>query len=76
MGQITIYLDDDTERRLRSAAEGEGVPVSRWIGRLIKEEMRTEWPASVRQLAGAWPDFPETEELREGTGEDSPRETL
>ncbi|MFB6259557.1 MAG: CopG family transcriptional regulator, partial [Thiohalorhabdaceae bacterium] len=45
-------------------------------GRLVKEEMRTEWPASVRQLAGAWPDFPETGELREGTGEDSPRETL
>ncbi|MFB6259558.1 MAG: CopG family transcriptional regulator, partial [Thiohalorhabdaceae bacterium] len=28
MGQITIYLDDATERRLRSAAEGEGLPVS------------------------------------------------
>ena len=76
MGQITIYLDDDTEQRLRSAAEGEGVPVSRWIGRLIREEMRTEWPPSVRKLTGAWPDFPEAEEVREGPGEDMPREAL
>ena len=76
MGQITIYLDDETEQRLRAAAQGEGQPVSRWISQLIQEEMRTEWPTSVRQLAGAWPDLPSAEEIREDQGQDLPREAL
>jgi hypothetical protein len=74
MGQITIYLDDETEKRLRSAAEGEGLPVSRWIGQLIQARMRNEWPQSVREMAGAWPDFPKLSEIREPQGDDLPRE--
>lgn len=42
MGQITIYLDDETEQ----------------------------------QLAGAWPDLPSAEEIREDQGQDLPREAL
>ncbi|MFA9462238.1 CopG family transcriptional regulator [Thiohalorhabdus methylotrophus] len=76
MGQVTIYLDDETEKRLRKAAESAGVPVSRWIGRLIQEETRTQWPESVRKLAGIWPDFPEAGELRKEQGTDTPREAL
>lgn len=76
MGQITIYLDDEHETRLRRAAEAEGVPVSRWVARLIAEKTETEWPLTVRELSGSWPDFPDAQELRSTLGTDSPRESL
>lgn len=66
MSQITIYLDEDTEARLRAAAQAEGIPVSRWIARLVQERTRSEWPPQVRDLAGAWADFPELAAQRAG----------
>ncbi|HKL78749.1 MAG TPA: CopG family transcriptional regulator [Gammaproteobacteria bacterium] len=76
MGQVTIYLNDEDESRLRKAAEESGVPVSRWVARLVEERTRDEWPDSVRQLAGQWSDFPETEELRDSQVADAERESL
>ncbi len=76
MGQVTIYLDEESERRLKSAAAAAGVPVSRWVAQLVREKTRTEWPADVRELAGAWQDFPDAEELRRSVGTDLPRESF
>ena len=56
-----------------------GLSVSRFIANLIREKTATEWPASVMELAGAWADFPELEELRAGSADpadDEPRENL
>jgi predicted transcriptional regulator len=56
MAQVTIYLDDETEGRMKEAARAAGVSYSRWIAELIAERTRTEWPQSVVDLAGAWAD--------------------
>jgi hypothetical protein len=66
MGQITIYLDQDTEAKARSAAEAEGVSLSSWIAHRIKHQAPGDWPGFVRDLAGAWPDSPEVAQLRKG----------
>ncbi|MEQ6342615.1 MAG: CopG family transcriptional regulator [Gammaproteobacteria bacterium] len=76
MGQVTVYFEDDIEKRLKSAAKAAGIPVSRWVAALVEEKTRTTWPESVFKLAGAWPDFPEPEELRRAQGEDHTREPL
>jgi len=78
MGQITIYLDEATENRLKASALGTGLSVSRFIANLIREKTATEWPAGVVALAGAWADFPEVEELRASAdpADDEPRENL
>jgi hypothetical protein len=76
MGQITLYLDDETEEKMKDAAKVAGVSQSRWVSRLIKEKTATEWPESIVRLAGAWADFPTAEEIREGTPPDLPREPL
>ncbi len=76
MGQITIYLDDESERSLRSAAESAGIPVSRWVANLIREKTSTQWPDSVREMAGAWSDFPDPETLRARGSDDTGREEL
>ena len=74
MGQVTIYLDDETESRLKASAKDKGIPVSRWIAELVREKTATEWPEDVRRLAGVWPDFPDAETLRGEQGTDVRRE--
>jgi hypothetical protein len=61
---------------MREAAKGAGVSQSRWLAELIREKTSVEWPSSVAALAGAWADFPTAEEMRQGLGEDVPRETI
>jgi hypothetical protein len=76
VAQITIYLDDTAERRVKAAARKAGVSVSRWVAELVENRTRTEWPAEVLELAGAWPDFPDLEDLRAQAGKDRRRERL
>lgn len=76
MGQVTIYLDDETEQAMRRAVAEAGVSQSRWIAEAIRERTASEWPESVRAMIGSAPDFPEAEELREALGQDAPREAF
>jgi hypothetical protein len=76
MAQVTIYLDDAAEKRVKAAAKKAGVSVSRWVAELVKNRTRTEWPGEVLELAGAWPDFPDLENIRPVAGKDSRRVRL
>jgi len=76
MGQVTIYLDDENEKRVKAAAKAAGMPVSRWVATLVQEKTCTVWPEPVRELAGAWQDFPDLETIRKQSGKDSSREAL
>ena len=76
MAQVTIYLDDDTLSRMRTAAEAAGMSMSAWLARLVRERTATEWPPEAAALAGAWADFPSIEEIRSGRVDDARRETL
>lgn len=76
MAQVTIYLDDATAALVKVAVRNAHTSQSRWIADAIKQRVRTEWPASVRALAGAWPDFPTAEEIRKRQAADIPREKL
>lgn len=73
MGQVTIYLNEAAERRVRAAARKSRRSVSRWIAELVESRTRADWPPEVRQLAGSWPDFPDRDELRTLIGKDQPR---
>ncbi|MBX3142512.1 MAG: ribbon-helix-helix protein, CopG family [Trueperaceae bacterium] len=74
MSQVTIYLEPELAERMRAAAESDGVSQSKWVAALVRQRLETQWPQEVRLLAGAWPDFPEVEEIRAAPGEDVPRE--
>ena len=73
MSQLTIYLDPETVSKMKRAAESEGVSQSKWVAKLIEERLATSWSEEVKQLVGAWADFPEAERQQ---GEDLPRESL
>lgn len=76
MGQVTIYLDDESEKRVKAAAKKAGIPVSRWLANLVKDNAHTVWPGSIAALAGAWGDFPDLADLREDESNESQRERL
>lgn len=76
MSQITLYLDEETESKMRAAAEATGVSLSKWVANLIRQWTATDWPASVAELAGAWKDLPTAEDLRKDTPRDIPREAI
>ena len=77
MGQVTIYLDNETENKLKKAAKSSHLSVSKWVAGIIEEKVITEWPQDVVELAGSWKeDFPTIEEIRLSPGYDTPREEL
>ena len=73
MGQVTIYLDEKTEKKMNNMVKKSGVSKSKWIAELIREKTDSFWPESVSGLAGAWKDFPEAEDIRQSVGQDIDR---
>ena len=76
MGQVTLYMDDDTLDRMRSAAQAAGLSMSAWLAGVVRQRVGREWPSDIIELAGAWKDFPTAEEIRRGDAKDAPREEL
>lgn len=76
MGQVTIYIDDETEKKMMASVKAENISKSKWISNVIREKVAKEWPAGVRDLAGSWVDFPSVADIRSGDGKDNRRETL
>ena len=76
MPNLTVYLRKDVDAKVRKAARAEGITVNRWITDHIARLVDDSWPPEFLALAGAFPDFPEVEELRKGYGKDAPREGL
>ena len=64
MTQLVLELDAETVSKVQEAAKREGLTRDEWLVRLIEGRLRGSWPDSVKQLSGAWPDFPEVETLK------------
>lgn len=76
MKRITVYLDDIASAQVTAAARAARVSRSQWIAEAIRLRIGRDWPASVRELAGAWPDFPTAEEIRRKQAGNARRERL
>ena len=74
MGQVTIYLDDETEAKMKAAARAAGLSYSKWVVQVIRDKTRNEWPEQVAELAGAWRHDGGDEESAIVDGDDLPRE--
>jgi hypothetical protein len=76
MGQITLYIDDATQARLREAAASRAVSQSQFVAELIRHATDDRWPDSALALAGAVKDFPDAAALRSSGAADTPRPAL
>lgn len=50
MGQVTIYLDAKTEKKMLESIQASGLSKSKWIAQLIEKSTRTDWPLEVREI--------------------------
>ncbi len=76
MGQVTIYLDSETEKKMSNVIKKTGISKSKWISDLIKQKMSSTWPENIIKLAGAWTDLPTAEDIRKNMAEDADRESI
>ena len=76
MGQVTIYLDSETEKKMSNIVKKTGISKSKWISNLIKQKITTTWPENIVKLAGAWTDLPTAEDIRKNIAEDADRESI
>ncbi len=76
MGQITIYLDSEIEKKMRAFIKSMHLSQSKWIANLVAEKIGDKWPESIIKLAGAWKDIPTAEEIRRTEGTDIRREEI
>lgn len=74
MAQITLYIDDSTQQRLREAAAQRKVSQSQFVADLIRRATDNTWPPEALALFGSVPDFPLAEELRAGLPPDTERD--
>ena len=76
MGQVTIYLDSETEKKMNTMIKKTGISKSKWISDLINQKIATTWPENIVKLAGAWTDLPTAEDIRENMAADADRESI
>jgi hypothetical protein len=76
MAHVTVYLSDKVEQKAREAARAAKTSMSKWVANQVERAVETDLPPEFLALAGAFPDFPDAEELRAGYGQDVPRESL
>jgi hypothetical protein len=73
MAQITLYIDEATQTRLREVAARKRISQSQFVAELIRSATDDHWPDEVLALSGSVPDFPTAAALREGETPDTPR---
>ncbi len=76
MSQVTIYLDDTLEQRVRRSAKSEGISVSKWIAQKIEANEAKVWPRHVLDSFGTWSDVPDLGRIRSNYGRDARRARL
>ena len=76
MGQVTIYLDDETEQKMVQTAREQKLSKSKWVAGIIREKQQSDWPQSVRAAAGSWADFPSLVSFSGAAGGDVERKSL
>lgn len=75
MAQLTIYLDDESLKRIEDAATKAKSSVSGWVKARLVQSLEDQWPADYfRMLGTLGDDFQRPAEI--GFPGDAPRESF
>ena len=53
MPQISLYIDEETLKKIEKAAKKEHVSISKWVGNNIKRTFKSEYPENYFDLYGS-----------------------
>ena len=53
MGQLSVYIDDETLKKVEEAAKSQNISVSKWITSRIKKSFQTSWDEDFFSLFGS-----------------------
>ena len=76
MAQVTIYIPNDLESKIKEKASSLNISISKFISTLLEQKVQNEWSSSSRKLAGTWDDLPSLQEVRADQGQDAKREAF
>jgi hypothetical protein len=74
MAQITIYINNDLESKIKEIAASQETSISKYISTVIERNINNNWNPKIKNLAGSWSDFPSIEEIRNNNNLDAQRE--
>ncbi len=76
MSQLTIYLDDESLRKIENAAALEKSSVSKWVKNRLVQSLENQWPTNYFSLFGSLSekDLPAVSKL--DFSQDAARESL
>lgn len=76
MAQLTLYVDEETRRKIEEAARQANLSVSRWVVTTLVRSLALTWPQGYFELFGSLRSG-DLERPEQGNfEEDSPREEM
>jgi hypothetical protein len=76
MPQISLYIDEETLKKARRAAEQRNLSISRWVAEQIRSRVEAEYPAGFDDLFGSISDETSTEPSELPRSADTPRDSV
>jgi len=64
MAQITIYINNDIESKVKKLAKSMNLSISKYISTILEQKTADSWDSETKNLSGAWSDFSSIEEIR------------
>ncbi|MDQ7007965.1 MAG: hypothetical protein Q9Q40_12105 [Acidobacteriota bacterium] len=55
MAQLTLYVDEETRRKIEAAARQAHLSVSRWVVTTLSRSLEQTWPRDYFDLFGSLP---------------------
>ena len=57
MPQVTIYINNELEKRIKTMASTLDISLSKLISGVLEQKLNNQWSPSVKQLAGSWDNY-------------------
>ena len=64
MAQITIYMNDNIEQKVKKLAKSMNLSISKYISTILEQKTANSWDNDTKNLSGAWSDFSTISDIR------------
>lgn len=76
MAQVTIYINNSLEEKIKTRAGSLNISLSKLISSVLEQQFSNQWHPDTQQLAGSWQDYPDLDEIRTTTANDTKKESF